>query len=273
MPAEHDPSPAGRCAGAVERGFPVSEGSLVLVVLATTLAAWLLFFLFLRARPGAAPEIEDTLLRPSQQERTPRLVVEDASGVTRRQFLNRAYLAGVAVALSNFALASLDFLWPRSSGGYGGKIVMGDAVQLRNQLDATRTPILNTDTDVLPPGIALMTYEGTPQAAEAIPAYVLANTANTGFVALYRKCVHLGCTVPFCTSSKWFECPCHGSKYSINGEYRAGPAPRSLDRFRVDIVGGRVVVDTATVITGPPRGTVTSQPQPEGPHCVTISGA
>jgi cytochrome b6-f complex iron-sulfur subunit len=79
--------------------------------------------------------------------------------------------------------------------------------------------------------------------------------------------------VPFCNTSEWFECPCHGSKYSINGEYRSGPAPRSLDRFRVDIVGGKLVVDTSNIITGPPRGTVTSQPQPEGVHCVTISGA
>lgn len=252
----------------------MSEGSLVVVVLAAAVAAWVLFFVYLRARPGSAPEIEDTVLRPRQQELIPRSApVDDVTGVTRRQFLNRAYLAGVAVGLSNFALASLDYLWPRSTGGYGGKIVMGEASQLRSQLEATRTPITDTQTNVLPPGIALMTYEGTPQAAEAIPAYVLANTAATGFVALYRKCVHLGCTVPFCTTSKWFECPCHGSKYSINGEYRAGPAPRSLDRFKVDIVNGQIVVDTAKVITGPPRGTVTSQPQPEGAHCVTVSGA
>jgi len=94
-----------------------------------------------------------------------------------------------------------------------------------------------------------------------------------GYVALYQKCVHLGCRVPWCESSQWFECPCHGSKYSINGEYRSGPAPRSLDRFRVDIVGGKVVDDTSEVITGPPRGTVTGQPAPEGVHCVNISGA
>jgi len=89
-----------------------------------------------------------------------------------------------------------------------------------------------------------MVYEGQPAAAAKVPAYVTANTAQSGFVALYRKCVHLGCSVPFCDTSKWFECPCHGSKYSINGEYRSGPAPRSLDRFRVDIVGGKLVVDT-----------------------------
>ncbi len=43
---------------------------------------------------------------------------------------------------------------------------------------------------------------------------------------LYQRCVHLGCRVPFCNSSKWFECPCHGSKYNEAGEYQLGPAPR-----------------------------------------------
>src|SRR6266513_4580219 len=153
------------------------------------------------------------------------------------------------------ALASLDYLWPRGGGGLGSKITVGDAETMRSQLAQSRNPIFNADGFFW-----LMVFEGQPAAAAKIPAYVTANTAQSGFVALYRKCVHLGCSVPFCDTSKWFECPCHGSKYSINGEYRSGPAPRSLDRFRVDIVGGKIVVDTSQVITGPPRGTVTGQP-------------
>lgn len=252
----------------------MSEGALVVLIIFISVGAWALFMVYLRAAPKSAPEIEDSIMAPgSELTPRPRQSFDDAAGVTRRQFLNRAYVAGIAVALTNFALASLDFLWPRSTGGFGGKINMGDASQLRSQLESSRVPIADGATNILPPGLFLMTYEGTPDAAAKVPAYVLANTAQTGFVALYRKCVHLGCTVPFCNTSKWFECPCHGSKYSINGEYRAGPAPRSLDRFRVDIVNGNVVVDTSTIITGPPRGTVTSQPQPEGAHCVTISGA
>ncbi|HEU5001440.1 MAG TPA: Rieske 2Fe-2S domain-containing protein [Actinomycetota bacterium] len=252
----------------------MSIGSLVALIVFITLAAWVLFMVYLRAKPDAAPEIEGSIMASSgERNPRPRASFDDAAGVTRRQFLNRAYVAAVVVALGNFALASLDFLWPRNTGGLGGKVIVGDASQLRSQLESTRVPIADSDTAVLPPGIFLMTYEGQPAAAAKVPAYVQANTAESGFVALYRKCVHLGCTVPFCNTSKWFECPCHGSKYSINGEYRAGPAPRSLDRFRVDIVNGQVVVDTSTLITGPPRGTVTSQPNAEGTHCVNISGA
>jgi cytochrome b6-f complex iron-sulfur subunit len=43
-----------------------------------------------------------------------------------------------------------------------------------------------------------------------------------------------------------------------------------MDRFRVEITGGKCTVDTGTVLEGPPRGTRTSQPAPEGEHCVTI---
>ena len=56
---------------------------------------------------------------------------------------------------------------------------------------------------------------------------------------LYQRCVHLGCRVPFCESSKWFECPCHGSKYNGVGEYQLGPAPRGMDRFQVTRRGRR----------------------------------
>lgn len=190
---------------------------------------------------------------------------EDVMGVTRRQFLNRMTVAGIVVGLAQFGMASMDFLWPRLRGGFGAKIDVGDADALKSELQATREPKFVADGRFW-----LTLYEGNNQAAEAIPVYKDANTPTTGICALYRKCVHLGCSVPWCSTSKWFECPCHGSKYSYDGEYRDGPAPRGLDRFRVDIVDGKVVVDTASVLEGPPRGTRTSQPAPEGQHCVTI---
>jgi cytochrome b6-f complex iron-sulfur subunit len=90
-------------------------------------------------------------------------------------------------------------------------------------------------------------------------------------MALYQKCVHLGCRVPWCQSSQWFECPCHGSKYNKWGEWNSGPAPRGLDRFpsRVDD-NGTLVVSTGTILTGPARTARVLQQEPEGPHCVDL---
>jgi cytochrome b6-f complex iron-sulfur subunit len=67
-----------------------------------------------------------------------------------------------------------------------------------------------------------------------------------------------------------FECPCHGSKYRLNGEYYGGPAPRGLDRFPITVEGGKVVVDTGDLQTGPPRGTNTWDrfAEPIGTFCV-----
>ena len=66
-----------------------------------------------------------------------------------------------------------------------------------------------------------------PQYAPVLPGM------EQGMVALYQKCVHLGCRVPWCQQSQWFECPCHGSKYNRVGEKRGGPAPRGLDHWVV----------------------------------------
>ncbi len=88
-----------------------------------------------------------------------------------------------------------------------------------------------------------------------------------GVVALYQKCVHLGCRVPWCASAQWFECPCHGSRYSRVGEKKGGPAPRGLDRFAVSVENGNVFVDTGKVIQGPALGIDTTGQEAEGPHC------
>jgi cytochrome b6-f complex iron-sulfur subunit len=74
--------------------------------------------------------------------------------------------------------------------------------------------------------------------------------------------------VPWCHSSQWFECPCHGSKYNAVGEKKDGPAPRGLDRFAVAVEGGNVTIDTSTVFQGPPIGTNTTKQPQEGPSCI-----
>ena len=220
-----------------------------------------------QAEGAPAYVLETAPPEPRPRKRT---AVEDVQEISRRQFLNRAGIAGLLVGLAQFGMASLDFLYPRLRGGLGAKITVDlqgitNADDIKTRLASSRTPEFVADGRFF-----ISLFEGNPAEAADVPAYKLTNTADTQVVALFRKCVHLGCSVPWCASAKWFECPCHGSKYSINGEYRDGPAPRGLDRFPVEIVDGKIVVDTGKLIEGPPRGTVTGQPQPEGEHCVTF---
>jgi cytochrome b6-f complex iron-sulfur subunit len=93
-------------------------------------------------------------------------------------------------------------------------------------------------------------------------------TNGAPVMALYQKCVHLGRRVPWCQTSQWFECPCHGSKYNRWGEWQEGPAPRGLDRFAVQVVDGEIVIDTSQVMTGPSRLAPVLEQPPAGPHCV-----
>jgi nitrite reductase/ring-hydroxylating ferredoxin subunit len=60
---------------------------------------------------------------------------------------------------------------------------------------------------------------------EKLAAFVDAEGALHLFSA---KCTHLGCTVGWDAGDGVFACPCHGSRYSSNGEVVQGPAPRAL---------------------------------------------
>ncbi|NOZ26663.1 MAG: Rieske 2Fe-2S domain-containing protein [Chloroflexi bacterium] len=72
---------------------------------------------------------------------------------------------------------------------------------------------------------------------------------DEGVLAMWHRCTHLGCTVPWRDDEDRFHCPCHGGIYNKKGEVLAGPPPRPLDLFPVEIVDGEIVVDTSRVIT------------------------
>jgi cytochrome b6-f complex iron-sulfur subunit len=80
----------------------------------------------------------------------------------------------------------------------------------------------------------------------------LVNTEDQGPLALYMVCTHLGCLYKWAQSNHRFECPCHGSKFSREGYYIEGPAPRSLDTFAVSVDNGMVAVDTGKKTLGEP---------------------
>ncbi|MEZ4862509.1 MAG: Rieske 2Fe-2S domain-containing protein [Caldilineaceae bacterium] len=69
-----------------------------------------------------------------------------------------------------------------------------------------------------------------------------------GFLAMYRKCPHLGCVVPWDEAAGNFNCPCHSSLFTTQGEVISGPAPRPLDLFPVVIRGDEVFVNTGRII-------------------------
>lgn len=216
-----------------------------------------------RPQPAEAGQTDITVQTVPKPQRKP--LTPEQMAVSRRQFLNRSWTASFAAFLGFFGMGSLSFLWPKLTGGFGTTINAGNYDDILKQVgpEGGFKPLF------IPEGrFYLVYYGGTGDS----PVYAVTGAAEQKLQALYRKCVHLGCSVPHCDTSMLFECPCHGSKYQLTGEYFAGPAPRGLDRFPIAIEGDSVMVDTGSLQTGPPRGTATWErfSEPVGAFCVPV---
>lgn len=207
---------------------------------------------------------------------TPEIFVKpdaEAIGVSRRQFFNRAAVTLMSASLGTFFAAGfLAFLWPFKTAGFGGKVAAGKIDDVVAGIRAGKGFLYNSTARSY---LTAYPSEALPK-ARAIPAYkalMSSGGMDAGLVALYQKCPHLGCRVPQCESSQWFECPCHGSQYNRVGEKKGGPAPRGMDHFIVTVgATGDVTIDTANVIQGAPIGTNTTGQEAEGPHCIGGGG-
>jgi len=61
------------------------------------------------------------------------------------------------------------------------------------------------------------------------------------FVGLTAVCTHTGCIVDKVVDGL-IECPCHGSRYRLDGTVASGPAPRALPARPVTVVDGSIVL-------------------------------
>ena len=142
--------------------------------------------------------------------------------IKRRQLLRIGFLTGTLLATAELSGILLPFLWVLKIEGLGAKISAGKKADILSQWKTTNDePILNTQ------GRFFIIH------------------GPSAIAAAYRKCVHLGCAVPFVKGEDQFHCPCHGSLYDkLTALKKGGPAPYGLDLFHVAEVSGAVIVDT-----------------------------
>jgi len=191
----------------------------------------------------------------------------EAIGVSRRQFFNRATVTLMGAGLGAFAAAAfVGFLWPSGSGGFGGQVPVGKLATIKEGIKQGGGFFYAPEARSW---ITEYPAEALPVAATIYPDSVL-STMEQGVVVLSQKCPHLGCRIPECPTSQWFECQCHGSQYNRVGEKKAGPAPRGMDHFPASFSpSGDVTIDTGTVVPGPAIGVNTTGQEAEGPHCTS----
>lgn len=202
---------------------------------------------------GAGVDVVET-------QRVVEVSVEE-SGVSRRQFFNRAIGAIFGLFLGLQGVYYLAFFWPKLTGGFGTDVDAGS-------LEDLAAETVNPDGSIAPVFVPEARAYIVPAPDSLSEQFDGRDVAAGGFMALFQRCVHLGCRVPWCSTSIGFECPCHGSRYNSIGEYFGGPAPRNLDRFVVEVRDGdRFIVRTGTIIETP-RAPRLSVSYPQGPSCI-----
>lgn len=136
---------------------------------------------------------------------------------SRRDFLHIAWAATGTLTLAVGGGLALNFFAPKvAAGEFGGVFDLGP---LDDFPLGSVTPITNG-------------------------RFFLVRQSDGGVLALYQKCTHLGCAVPWEPSLGQFVCPCHASAFEMDGQVINPPAPRPLDRFPVELADGIVRVDT-----------------------------
>jgi cytochrome b6-f complex iron-sulfur subunit len=149
---------------------------------------------------------------------------KSATEPNRRSFLNILWILLGGVALAEFFAVAFAFLRPhnlKARGEDASSIITAGAVE---------------------------SYAPNSVTAFVRGKFYLARLEDGGFLALSRKCTHLGCSIPWVEKEMRFACPCHGSAFDITGNVIEAPAPRALDIYPITIENKIIKVDTSKLI-------------------------
>lgn len=146
-------------------------------------------------------------------------------GVTRRRICLLTGVSACAVATGGAGVLSLDFLRPRV------------LFEPPTRFSVGRPEIMGVGS--------VITDE---------KHHVFVERVAEGFRALSSVCTHLGCITRYLPDERIIACPCHGSRFGMDGEVIEGPAPRPLHGLQMDLSDrGEILVDTAVEV---PPGTI-----------------
>jgi cytochrome b6-f complex iron-sulfur subunit len=185
--------------------------------------------------------------------------------VSRRTVVLLGWWGGIAAMLGLIVTGLLNFMWNRTPQSLTGQyqldinandIAEGDKQDVVILVPNARNPLQALEAKVFIARLNESQASLNPGAEDKVGAYL----------ALSRKCPHLGCTVPYSPDfvfndpdnggqaiTGWFRCPCHGSTYSDTGRRVFGPAPRSMDVYALTISpDGVMTVDLDVKFTGAP---------------------
>ncbi len=187
--------------------------------------------------------------------------------LSRRRFLRRSMLAVYGLSATASVAGALYFMYPNLAGQFGSDLTVGKKTDFPaavpngfriGQAGVFYIQPAKTYLVHLAAGTQFLLSSSSLQDQLTSENFVK-EADGSYWVALYQRCVHLGCTVPFRDDCVSFKCPCHGSHYNVDGEFIDGPAPRSLDRFAMSFSGSDVIVSTGTLNNTVPHPDATTR--------------
>ena len=147
------------------------------------------------------------------------------STLTRREFLYYIWAASLALFTAETGGAVLWFALPRfKPGEFGGTIT----VPIEKIPEPDSPPVAFDE------GRFWLVNIGTKTTTD--PVHPNRVVTQTGVIALYKICVHLGCLYRWEAALNRFKCPCHSSQYLLDGARVHGPATRDLDKLLMKFV-------------------------------------
>ncbi|GJM39908.1 MAG: hypothetical protein DHS20C20_01900 [Ardenticatenaceae bacterium] len=152
----------------------------------------------------------------------------NSGGISRREFLYYIWGASIALYAAQFTGLLVWFLLPRfREGEFGGKFT----------ISVDELPAVNAEPANVPAGRFWLVNLDSRQENELMKKAPDEESEDIiGVAAIYKVCTHLGCIYAWTPANNRFECPCHGSKYRLDGRRIESPAPRALDRFRMEFL-------------------------------------
>ena len=141
--------------------------------------------------------------------------------INRREFLGIAWGVSLTVLFGQAGIALYRFLKPRNKAGTFGAVIAAGQV------------------DEFQLGTVSHIQKGR---------FYISRLEDGSVLAIWQRCTHLGCTVPWREEEGRFHCPCHSSIFNNVGEVISGPAPRPMDIFPIQVKDGQLLVDTSNPI-------------------------
>ena len=139
------------------------------------------------------------------------------NGWNRRRVLKLLLGTGIGASVTSFLYTIISFILPpRSQGAAAESHEAGNPEDLKPNTGI----VFQFGTE---PALLIRTPEGDLRAFSAV-------------------CTHLGCTVRYAPESKVIWCPCHNGMFDLHGRNIAGPPPRPLQEFKVNVREGKIVV-------------------------------